>query len=217
MSKCGKAVKPAENGASRGNCTLPAGHNSGGGCSNDTCKDCGVLNNTSSPSYCRKCRAVRETAARRRAGISPQKYQIPGRLHTFPCGCSGRLPLRGKSNQFAVWHDTSWSCRISGILSASVKVSRRDSYTPISRDTPHHVIRKLMDVKECWRCKQKLGWLSFSRSTTPHLHHNHETGEVYGFTHGWCNPRALEHEIDELRNHICELESELGVRAAIAA
>jgi len=88
-----------------------------------------------------------------------------------------------------------------------------------------------MKAKECWRCKKPLAWI-FGRGKTPHLHHNHNHipntgeiyGEIYGFTHSRCNPNALEQENDELRERvrkqderIYQLESELEVRAAIAA
>jgi hypothetical protein len=63
-----------------------------------------------------------------------------------------------------------------------------------------------MDKKLCWRCKQPLEW-AFTVGKTPHLHHNHKTGEIYGFTHPRCNPNALEHEIDELKQRIAELET----------
>jgi len=41
---------------------------------------------------------------------------------------------------------------------------------------------------------------------TPHLHHDHETGEIFGFTHPVCNPHALQDEIDELRKQVKHLE-----------
>jgi hypothetical protein len=65
-----------------------------------------------------------------------------------------------------------------------------------------------MRVKECWRCRQPLEWV-FGRGKTPHLHHDHETGEVHGFTHPSCNPKALLHEIDDLRKELAILKISL--------
>jgi hypothetical protein len=36
-------------------------------------------------------------------------------------------------------------------------------------------------------CGQKLKWCTNGKFTNPHLHHNHETGEVYGFVTSQCN------------------------------
>jgi hypothetical protein len=65
-------------------------------------------------------------------------------------------------------------------------------------DTPHAEIRKLMEEPNCERCGEPLSW-EFGAGKTPHLHHNHITGEIYGFTHPVCNAEALEKEIDRLR------------------
>jgi hypothetical protein len=154
-----------------------------------------------------------------------RKRQVPGAPHTFLCGCSGVLPIKGESNQFSRFKSggSGFICRALYILLASKEAARRGGYAPIDKRTPHSLIRELMKVKECWRCRKSLEWV-FGKAKTPHLHHNHETGEIYGFTHPHCNPKALEHENEELRERICkqderigELESELEVRAAIAA
>ena len=59
-----------------------------------------------------------------------------------------------------------------------------------------------MEEKLCWRCRKPMHWENLGKGKTPHLHHNHETGEIYGFTHSRCNPSALEEEIRELRKEI---------------
>ena len=129
--------------------------------------------------------------------------QFPGRPHMFPCGCSGILS--DKSNKFTVVVSGRNKCRVARILGTSQRVAKRDGCAPINIKTPHSVIRELMEVKLCWLCKQPMDWV-FGKKTTPHLHHDHKTGEIYGFTHPRCNSEALEREIDELRKRIKELE-----------
>jgi hypothetical protein len=43
---------------------------------------------------------------------------------------------------------------------------------------------------------------AFERGKTPHLHHDHNTGKLFGFTHNHCNPRALEDEIERLKKEL---------------
>jgi hypothetical protein len=62
----------------------------------------------------------------------------------------------------------------------------------------------MMEASVCERCKKPLLWDTNAKKL-PHLHHNHETGEIYGFTHPRCNLRALEDEIEHLRKEIRQL------------
>jgi len=124
--------------------------------------------------------------------------QRPGRPHVFPCGCSGILPISG-SNKFACkMRSSSATCRVSGILLNSKRAAKVRKHAAINSDTPHSAIRQLMKEELCWRCRKPIQW-SLGRGVTPHLHHNHENGEIYGFTHSRCNPNALEKEIDRLK------------------
>lgn len=143
-------------------------------------------------------------ALRMRAGalkiLLTSRLQKPGKHHVFPCGCAGRLPKhRGESNLFAKStqnHLTrSWVCRLIQIFNSS-KHAAKGRYVPIK--ATHAEIRKLMKKSRCWLCKSTLIW-NLGRGRTPHLHHDHETGKVYGFTHSVCNPRALQNEIVKLR------------------
>jgi hypothetical protein len=247
MKKCGEPVKAAQNGASRGVCTRPAVHT--GLHSNKTCSVCGVILTTENThrhsqstkrAMCKECKnkcanawyykdhnknLKKDKARRRKNGQRPRIVPNAGNSYTFSCGCSGVLPsTRGKSNKFARWNSHTWTCRVKGILQASVNAAAasRDGYVSINPKTPHSVIRELMKADSCWRCKRPLKW-SLGMGKTPHLHHNHWTGELYGFTHSRCNPKALEHENDELRERIreleeCnrELESELAYRKLVA-
>jgi hypothetical protein len=68
-------------------------------------------------------------------------------------------------------------------------------------ETPHSVIRAMMEEPNCVLCSLPLTW-EFGMGKTPHLHHNHVTGEIYGFTHARCNAHDLMREIDRLRDQI---------------
>jgi len=200
MKECGKTLALSRDGVSRGKCTRPAGHT----CNhmNGICNMCGVAPRLVKKSICYTCL---EKWRRQRYGQKPLNYQIPGNTHKFPCGCSGKLPKENEesNNKFVrLARKDGWYCRVARILSEST--SKKGLYKPIDKNTPHFVIRKLMEDKDCWRCRKPLKWV-FGAGQTPHLHHNHITGEIYGFTHPRCNPNSLEHEVDELRQRIAEL------------
>lgn len=149
-------------------------------------------------SRCRQCNTI---AARRLTRAKKLNRQMPGGYHIFPCGCEGILPEWGKDNAFARFQSNAFGCRVSRILQGSVNDARRRNYTPVDRSTPHAIIRKLMEKPECERCGEPLVW-EISPGKTPHLHHNHFTGEMYGFTHAHCNPAAMEKEINRLKREL---------------
>lgn len=184
----------AKNGADRGFCDSPKGHRSRHG--NSTCPECGKA--LKERHNCRDCARGRE---RERFGQSPKNIQHPGEWHKFPCGCEGYLPLdKNQGNKFVhAVKDNGWGCRITYILMSSrLNAKQSGGYAFIPSDTPHSVIRKMMEDPNCERCGQSLKW-EFGRGKTPHLHHDHDTGEIYGFTHSVCNPRAEAKEIDRLK------------------
>jgi hypothetical protein len=140
---------------------------------------------------------------KRRSG-SAQNYQKPEKEHTFrTCGCVGILPTWKGSNKFAKFNGAGFQCRAAYLVTHSRIVATKLGYAPIPSNTPHSVIRKLMDEPNCERCRQPLMW-ELGNHKTPHLHHDHETGEIYGFTHPKCNPRALEDEIERLKKLLQE-------------
>lgn len=173
------------------------------------CGMCGSLltKQNACPSYVTKggwCRSCAAEYNRNRRGNKPRNFQIPGNNHVFPCGCSGILPKnREERNKFARRMARSWYCRVASILRASVQSAKREGYKAISIQTPHAIIRKMMGLITCWRCGEPLIW-EFGRSKTPHLHHNHKTGEPLGFTHGRCNLNILESEIDRLKEELAK-------------
>ena len=205
MKKCNKPMPKAKNGKSRGRCNRTNNHSAA--CGNRTCPDCGDLLNleNSTPSTlagvnksgtCLKCANSRRQRMYGRKSINTQR---PRKKHAFPCGCSGYLTAFGGANKFSINHGTrNFGCRVSYMLLGSRKAAKLHGYTPIDPKTPHLVIRKMMEEKNCERCNEPLKW-EFGYGKTPHLHHDHDTGEIYGFTHPWCNPRALQREIDILK------------------
>jgi len=76
-------------------------------------------------------------------------------------------------------------------------------------NTPHQNIRKMMEEPNCWRCGQPLNWDKLGMGKTPHLHHNHITGELYGFTHAACNVHAKEEAFDRLYEENVRLRHEI--------
>jgi hypothetical protein len=139
---------------------------------------------------CRKCSRTHHRRHQRSIGVKPLNYQTAGTKYTFSCGCTGILPPRGKSNKFAAFSPGMrvFQCRVSRILVCSQQHGGK--YVPIPRGTPHLVIRKMMEDPNCVLCGKPLKW--FGVEETPHLHHDHDTGQIYGFTHARCN-RIYDH------------------------
>ena len=149
-------------------------------------------------------------------GSARSNLQVPGTRHQFPCGCVGILPDAGKNNKFAKSTGKSFQCRVSAILNQSRAAAACGGHTAIDINTPHTVIRKLMDATVCWRCEQPLDWENLGRGTTPHIHHNNASGQLYGATHHACNPHAEAEAHDRLYIKVQILEQrvrELRIRS----
>lgn len=61
------------------------------------------------------------------------------------------------------------------------KTAKRRGYVPPDI-TPEQYLRLERKSKKCFGCNGAL-----DETKTSHLHHNHATGEVYGFCHSLCN------------------------------
>lgn len=200
MNFCGAPILRANNGTDRGTCTRLSPHQ-GYKHRNGTCSGCGVklASENTTPTvekkgsgFCRECSTKRN---RQRRGCKELKRQYPETTYTFPCGCSGILPRRGESNKFARSTSRAFVCRVSGLLARSKDAGLTYQYKPIPSDTPHSVIRRMMDKSACVICGQLLDWENLGREKrAPHLHHNHTTGEPIGFAHDHCNPSAEKQE-----------------------
>lgn len=203
MKICGKSMW-TKTGKRKGSCTRPLRHQSE--CGNSLCWRCCISDKEGPSGLCSDCRRKRDTEYNRKRGAQPKKYKTPGTYHTFPCGCAGRLPADGIQNKFVTWTPyNGFNCRVRIILISSLQGAKKYGHLPIAQDTPHASIRALMEEPNCERCGAPLAW-EFGLWKTPHLHHNHETGEPLGFTHPVCNPRAMENEIDRLRAEVKRLK-----------
>ena len=208
MRKCNKITKTITGGKRTGLCARTLGHK--GRCANNFCSVCGVLPKITS-GRCRSCDLKYQRDRRRATGCLPMNVQNSGELHTFPCGCTGVLPQKGAPpNKFAGsrGNGRSFLCRISQIITTSETHARIGGYKPIHRGIPHAAIRLLMEETDCERCGEPLVW-EFGRGKTPNLHHDHDTGKLFGFTHHHCNPRALEDQIERQRAEIERLKIKL--------
>jgi hypothetical protein len=221
VRKCRKPIGVAKNGTDRGLCNREAGHGKARH-SNGTCPRCGVKLTTDNCSSlktsirlgwnsgtCKPCAAHRRLE---RLGVKARRLQAPGKWWVFPCGCAGFLPKDKCSNKLACSSGErggkreSCVCRIRRILGQSVYTAKRGNYKPMDQNTPHSVIRELMNNNICVLRGEKLTWI-FENGKTPHLHHDHETGKIIGFTHPVCNPLALQNRIFELEAEVAFLKA----------
>lgn len=209
MKLCGKPMPKAKNGVDRGVCTRIKGH-AFGNHGNRTCTVCGdpLSSLNAKPSVadkgCGMCRVCNSQWHRARLGLIERNNQRLGAFHKFPCGCSGVLPeKREHANMFVVRASKtgSFGCRVSSIIYGSQASAKRDGHLPIPKDTPHYVIRAMMSEPNCWLCDEAMcwAWAIPLGVRQPHLHHDHDTGEIHGFTHPVCNPRAMQREIERLK------------------
>jgi len=70
----------------------------------------------------------------------------------------------------------------SGILSVARGAAHRRNYAA-PQITPEDLVRLMSKSDECVMCGSGLVWTK----PRPHLHHDHKTGEVKGFSHPNCN------------------------------
>ena len=198
---CGKLLE-TKTGGLRGKCVRPFNHHGLHG--NSLCYHCGVVPKIPDGKHgvCLSCHNIN---VKKRRDRPPLNVQILGASHTFPCGCSGILPKNnGEQSLFAITADNGYSCRVSCIISSSRVNARGGNFAPVNPKTPHFKIREMMQNEKCWRCQSPMSW-NLGRGLTPHLHHDHETGEAIGFTHPRCNPRLLEHEVEKLKAILIKL------------
>ncbi|SRR5258708_39080747 len=155
-----------------------------------------------------RCKACDLNYRRRLYGQKPKIFQVPGGQYTFPCGCSGLLPASsGQTNVFAVYQrNHGYSCRVSGILGGSVRRARVFGYMPVDPKTPHATVRLMMQKKDCVLCHRPLEW-ELGRGRTPHLHHDHSTGRIIGFSHSRCNPLDLQRRVIQLELKVIQFEN----------
>ena len=78
---------------------------------------------------------------------------------------------------------TGWA---GGILSVARGAARRRGYVA-PHITSSELVALMSNKENCVLCGGLLDW---AKKPAPHLHHSHETGQVYGFTHQHCNQAA---------------------------
>lgn len=79
-----------------------------------------------------------------------------------------------------------WAKRL---LRSQKAAARYGKYTSPNISATQIVELKNTPGLKCCICLtgEELRWVKSARLTNPHLHHNHDTGEVYGFAHALCN------------------------------
>lgn len=216
---CGASMPKAMNGVDRGFCKRKKNH--GGKHGSGTCSDCGtklILKSAGRGVVLRKsglCFKCDLNYNRKRYNRKPREFQYVGKKHIFPCGCSGLLS--DTSNAFACRTQTgvkSWMCRISSIIGSINKCSKKLKFQGIDSDISHNIIRKMMALP-CFYCNGPLNWSDLGANKTPHLDHDHKTGEIRGFAHARCNFHTFKETTDRLKKKLQKLEDILKNKDAI--
>lgn len=133
--------------------------------------------------------------------------QYPGKVFKFPCNHKTRLPDVGISNRQVYWCKNkkytrrgTWRCAIcirkqiknhqrgcgsDGLRGWAKILLRSLNYHAVKGDyvPPRISVSQLVNLRmnssKCALTGRSLDWASVP---LPHLHHNHQTGEVVGFT-----------------------------------
>ena len=86
-------------------------------------------------------------------------------------------------------------------------MARRRGYLPIDPTTPHSVIRAAMNAKTSWGSDEAMDFdAELKHGRAPHAHHNHVTGEFYGFMLAKRNPHAEMTAYDRLYDENIQLK-----------
>lgn len=132
--------------------------------------------------------------------------QKPGTSFTFPCNHRAILPALGISSRYAYWcknpqyaRKGTWRCGIcmrqqihlrqkglgaDGLIGwATILLRSLRYHAETGKYTaPHVSVQQLVELRlrssKCALTDKPLDW---EATRLPHLHHNHETGEVIGF------------------------------------
>lgn len=141
------------------------------------------------------------------------KKKFEGRMWVCPkCGSFGALPQNGTSDSLWLWVNDSKKYSAGGShrcrkccnsyarfrinrnplawakrrLAVATDGARKFGYHPPTI-TPETLVQLIEESKTCYFCSQPLDWESNEKSRRPHLHHDHVTGNVLGFSHPHCN------------------------------
>ena len=97
----------------------------------------------------------------------------------IPCGGGSVCVHKKQKSTCRVCDLLGWA---KGYISISKYQAKRFGYTA-PKITADELVALISYSKKCCGCEEPLYW----SGQTPCLHHNHETGNVIGFAHRFCN------------------------------
>jgi hypothetical protein len=103
------------------------------------------------------------------------------RCQCVPCGGSRICPH--KKYLYQCWHCDPRGWADHCIRRAKSDAKRRNHAGP--EINPEELVNLRRKSDTCFFCEQTLSWSNPKNS--PHLHHDHDTGEVFGYAHPVCN------------------------------
>ncbi len=98
------------------------------------------------------------------------------------CGTGGCEHGRRRPSRCRICKPLNWA---KYILQGLNRKAKKKGHVQ-ANGTPEEVVR-LSSTPDCYACWMPLNWSGQGPTETPHLHHNHENGEILGFVHPVCN------------------------------
>ena len=139
------------------------------------CEDChgsGICQHGKYKQYCKECKGQ---------GIGGTSICRHGQERCRCKNCNGSQICEHKRRRDRCCH-----CKPLGWAKTIIKRAELTA-TDEGYLAPNITAEKLVELRKtsthCAACELPLDWAGAS----PHLHHDHETGRVIGYTHRWCN------------------------------
>lgn len=179
--------------------------------------------------YCKQCggsRICEHNTQRRRCRLcSPKNYCVHDRWHYSCTKCKGKgvcehnkpksICVDCKGAGICEHNLQRRGCRVCDPLACAKRVllcakrTAKDRNHKAPKISPQEYLLLKEKSANCFACASPLDWTS---SIRPHLHHSHETGEVFGFCHGICNQAEgmlSNMSLSERRNFLLKLFPEV--------
>lgn len=90
------------------------------------------------------------------------------------------------------------------VISTSKRKARKHKHQSASITPEQLVSLRVSSTHCCDGCGKKLDWFAVGTTRKPHLHHDHKTGKVHGFSAPWCNRSEgfIRRDLEEMKDSV---------------